>query len=60
MTLTITLELDNSAFEDGGYREVRRILTDLAERLPDPLDQTRGDLGLHDANGNYVGSASIK
>lgn len=59
MTLRIKINLDNAAFEDGGAAEVARILADLAERIPDPLDATNGKLSLHDANGNYVGEAEI-
>lgn len=59
MKLTITVELDNAAFEDGGAEEVGRILADVASRIPDPLDQTGGQLMLHDANGNYCGTAEI-
>ena len=59
MTLTIRVELDNAAFEEGGSEEVERILTNLCGRLPEPLDQTGGEYSLHDANGNYCGSAEI-
>ena len=57
--LTITINLDNAAFTEGGADEVGRILASIAERVPDPLDQTGGALSLHDANGNYVGEAEI-
>lgn len=59
MRLTITIDLDNAAFEEGGAEEVARILASVAERIPDPLDQTGGDLSLHDANGNWCGAAWI-
>jgi hypothetical protein len=59
MRLTITMDLDNSSFEDGGTEEIRRILSDLCERLPEPLKPTSGDYTLHDANGNWCGSARI-
>lgn len=59
MTLTIKLDLDNAAFQDGGAEEVARILADVASRIPDPLDQTGGELSLHDFNGNHVGFARI-
>lgn len=59
MKLTITMDLDNAAFSDGGAEEVGRILADLATRIPDPLDQTGGELSLHDANGNHCGTAEI-
>jgi hypothetical protein len=57
--LVIMLDLDNAAFEDGGTEEVQRILEDLCSRLPEPLASTRGDLVLHDVNGNYAGKARI-
>lgn len=60
MRLTIIIDLDNAAFEDAGAEEVARILASVAERIPDPLDETRGGpLSLHDANGNYCGTAEI-
>lgn len=59
MKLTITIDLDNAAFEDGGAEEVGRILADVASRIPDPLDQTGGALSLHDINGNHCGTAEI-
>lgn len=59
MKLTITLEIDNAAFVDGGTEEVRRILDKLCDRLPEPLTETDSALNLHDANGNWVGEARI-
>jgi len=60
MRLTIELDLNNAAFEDGGAEEVARILESVASRIPDPLKETNGDLSLHDYNGNYCGSARIE
>jgi len=60
MKLIISMSLDNAAFEEGGADEVARILASLAERLPDPLDQTGGALSLLDINGNWTGFASIE
>lgn len=57
MKLTITLNLDNAAFEDGGADEVGRILASVASRIPDPLQAAA--LILHDANGNRCGEAAI-
>jgi hypothetical protein len=57
--LVITLELDNAAFTEAGTEEVRRILADLCDRLPEPLDGTGGELSLHDVNGNWCGKARI-
>lgn len=59
MKLTITIELDNAAFTEGGAEEVGRILADVAERIPDPPAETNGDLVLHDFNGNFCGTARI-
>lgn len=53
------MDLDNAAFEEGGAEEVGRILASIAERIPDPLRDTNGEYSLHDANGNYCGSARI-
>lgn len=60
MKLTITLHLDNAALVDGGTLEIARILDGLCDRLPEPLADTNGDLNLHDANGNHVGTARIE
>ncbi len=59
MKLRIEIELDNAVFQEDGIEEVTRLLDDVASRLPDPLDQTGGELVLHDANGNYCGFARI-
>lgn len=59
MKLTITIDLDNAAFEDGGAEDVARILASVAERIPDPLTETNGPLNLHDYNGNHCGTAEI-
>lgn len=59
MKLRIEIDLDNAAFMEGGPAEVERILIDVASRIPDPLDQTGGELSLHDLNGNYCGFARI-
>lgn len=60
MKLTITLDLDNAAFENYGFEEVRRILDDLCDRLPEPLEYTCGNIHLVDSNGNHVGTAIIE
>ena len=41
MRLVIKLDLDNAAFEEGQTEEVERILHNLAERLPEPLDESK-------------------
>lgn len=60
MKLTIKIELDSAAFQDDGIAEVERLFASIASRLPDPLDQTGGELNLHDANGNHCGTAEIE
>ena len=58
MKLTITINMDNSAFDDGnsGGDEVSRILFDLADSFQD--DGPR-DLPILDSNGNTVGKAQV-
>ena len=53
MKLTITIEMDNAAFDDGP--ELERILLQLAPQADDmiPGDEIR----LRDTNGNLVGLA---
>jgi hypothetical protein len=60
MTLTITIEMDNAAFEEeGSGNEVGRILRCVAGRLTD--DDVTEDTGfnLFDINGNKVGSVEV-
>ena len=59
MRLHILLDMDNASFIDDGAAEVARILAALAERLPDPLAATDGEVPLIDHNGNHVGTAEI-
>ena len=58
MKLTITINMDNSAFDDGnsGGDEAARILTELSEIFQD--DGPR-DLQILDSNGNTVGKAQV-
>jgi hypothetical protein len=58
MKLIIEMDLDSAAFDDQ-VEEVRRILEELCERIPDPLDVTDGPINLYDANGNRCGDARI-
>ena len=60
MRLTITMVLDNDAFTENGAGEVRRVLSGLAARLPNPLGSTRAGLALHDSNGNWCGRAEVE
>jgi hypothetical protein len=57
MTLTITIDLDNDAFQPDASREVKRILTAFGQRLC--LDDQRDEWKLQDANGNTVGTAKL-
>lgn len=65
MQLRIVIDLDNAAFRDESgvcdvlTEEVRRVLTDLTDRLPNPMRPTRQPMNLHDANGNQCGTAEI-
>ena len=49
MNITIQINTDNAAFEDGG--EVARILSIVAEKIEDGICQ----FPIHDLNGNKVG-----
>jgi len=60
MKLVITIDLDNAAFSNDGIAEIERLFASIASRLPEPLRPTDGAYSLHDANGNYCGSAEIK
>jgi len=58
MTLTITMDLDNAAFEDGGVEEVARILKKIVTKLPHELGPV-DNFKLMDGNGNTVARAEI-
>lgn len=56
-TLTITLNLDNDAFQDlNGQNEVARILTKYATYIS---EHGLGESKLHDINGNTTGFATL-
>lgn len=57
MTLTITMECDNSAFEDR-EPEIARILAVLATKIADGRANIDG-LPLFDINGNRVGQCRV-
>lgn len=60
MQLKITIDLGNAAFEDGGTDELDRILSELANRLPEPSDANGSEfVNLYDVNGNHCGAAEI-
>lgn len=64
-TLTITIDLDNAAFEDNESAEVQRILAEYAPRL-DSLGvhharpgETQELFSVRDYNGNTVGKFEV-
>ena len=59
MKLTINIESDNAAFDDGagGRGEAVRILADLAGRMGLMPD---GTFDLRDANGHKVGTLTVE
>lgn len=61
MTLTITIEMDNAAFELCNGAEAARILRKLAHMLEhEHLTTDAGsECALRDINGNKVGTAEI-
>ena len=58
MTITITIDTDNAAFEDNEGAETARILRQLA----DQIEARPGCYGynLHDFNGNKVGTCTAE
>lgn len=61
MTLTITIECDNAAFEiESGTLEVARILRELADTCEGRANlYDFGDTKIRDVNGNGVGRVSF-
>ena len=65
MNATISIEMDNTAFEDAKASETARILRELATKIEDAGEQlgapTYGVIGIHlrDINGNIVGQFRI-
>ena len=58
MRLTITIDMDNAAFDDNARAEVSEILTDLIDEFP--ASPAPGDgAPLWDSNGNTVGEWNI-
>ncbi len=57
MKLTLTIQMDNAAFDDGadGRLETARILFDLADKLRDGDSR---NTSLLDSNGNKVGKVN--
>jgi hypothetical protein len=58
MKLTIIIDCDNAAFDDGNRgREAARILRVYADMIEDRAGLPRGPISLQDFNGNKVGEA---
>lgn len=57
MTITITIDCDNDAFQPRPGREIRRILEHAARVLQTTYD--RGDMKLLDSNGNTCGKVTV-
>lgn len=57
MKIHLALSTDNAAFEDAGAgTELARILRKIAGQLEDWPGDSEFTIGLHDANGNKVGT----
>ena len=50
--MIITIDTNNSAFENNLYKELSRILTNLTKDWRFGIETTR----LYDKNGNYIGN----
>ena len=60
MELTVTIQMDNAAFDDHPQVEVAAILRDLTARVEAYAHLAPGvDLSLYDSNGNWVGNAIV-
>lgn len=60
MTITITINTDNAAFEPEPADEVERILRRLANDVRDIFQDVLEDgFSLRDINGNTVGSVTV-
>lgn len=60
-TFTLTINCDNTAFEDNQGSEIARILCRLAEHVDGrSADVGRGSGAVFDANGNRVGEWRIE
>ena len=58
MKLTISIKMDNAAFEPAGF-EAARILRDLAQRIAARGAVPSDRFELADVNGNTVGQAKV-
>lgn len=60
MTLTLTIEMDNAAFDGANAgAEAARILRRLANKIEDWPGANKFTMGLLDANGNKVGKVEV-
>jgi hypothetical protein len=59
MRLTITIDMDNAAFEPHRGVEVARILEDYCQAIADFGLQPNDSSTLFDINGNTVGKAEV-
>ncbi len=59
MKATITIEMDNAAFEDTNGIDLARILKRLANQIDDYSLTSADNLTLRDSNGNRVGSFTV-
>ena len=58
MKFTLTFNMDNAAFEDGGYEELRSILHEVSQMLDIEEDPNYGPV--RDSNGNTIGEWRIE
>lgn len=60
MQFTLTIKMDNAAFEESNSDELARILSNLAGRLDESRSREIGDGEyIHDVNGNRVGNWEV-
>ena len=59
MKLTLSINMDNAAFEDIPGVEAARILRDAANKVSDAQPDELLEFRLSDANGNKVGSVIV-
>lgn len=59
MKATITVDMDNQAFEEDPGRELARILRYLADEAEAGLDPLPVSIPARDFNGNKVGSLEV-
>lgn len=59
MTITITINADNAAFQDSPVEEVTRILYGIKDAVDLRSLETEQSANLRDSNGNTVGKVTI-